>query len=96
MTSAVTSLGSKTGAITLGGDLSINSSNVLSSTDSKVTQTATTTDGAYEILFSETADNTTRTEGARKTSTLNYNPSTKALYTGGAINNLLFESVGPD
>ena len=57
-------------------------------TDSKVTQTATTTSSAYELLFSETADNTTRTEGARKTSTLTYNPSTKAMSTGGAVNGL--------
>ena len=57
-------------------------------TDNKVTQTATTTSAAYEILFSSTADNTTRTESARKTSTLTYNPSTKALSTGGAVNGL--------
>ena len=57
-------------------------------TDANVAQTATTTSAAYEILFSGTADNTTRTEGARKTSTLTYNPSTKALSTGGAVNGL--------
>ena len=50
-----------------------------SNTNNAVTQTATTTNSAYEVLFSETADNTTRTEGARKTSTLKYNPSTKTL-----------------
>lgn len=55
-------------------------------TDANVTQTATTTNATYELLFSSTADNTTRTEGTRKTSTLTYNPSTKALSTGGAIN----------
>ncbi len=55
-------------------------------TDENVIQTATTTDSTYEILFSGTADNTTRTEGAHKTSTLTYNPSTKALSTGGTIN----------
>lgn len=55
-------------------------------TDTKVTQTATTTNAAYELLFSNTADNTTRTEAARKTSTLTYNPSTKALSTGGTVN----------
>ena len=51
-----------------------------------VTQTATTTDADYEVLFSYTADNTTRTEGARKTDSLLYNPSTK-LFTvnNGAI-----------
>ena len=57
-------------------------------TDANVTQTATTTSAAYEILFSATADNTTRTEGARKTSTFTYNPSTKALSTGGTVNGL--------
>lgn len=61
---------------------------ITSFTDTKVTQTATTTSAAYEILFSYTADNTSRTEGARKTSTLTYNPSTKALSTGGAVNGL--------
>ena len=54
----------------------------------KVTQTATTGSAAYEILFSGTADNTTRAEEARKTSTLTYNPSTKALSTGGIVNGL--------
>ena len=57
-----------------------------------VTQTATTTSAAYEVLFSATADNTTRTEGARKTSTLTYNPSTKELSTGGAVNGLTLSS----
>ena len=50
-------------------------------TDAKVTQTATTTDADYEILFSSTADNTTRTEGARKNSNLTFNPSTGVLTT---------------
>ena len=52
-------------------------------TDAKVKQTATdSTDANYELLFSATADNTTRTEGARKSSYLHYNPKTKIL-TGG-------------
>lgn len=51
----------------------------LSKTDSKVTQTATTTDADYEVLFSATADNTTRTETARKNSNLKFNPSTGML-----------------
>lgn len=55
-------------------------------TDTKVTQTATTTNATYELLFSNTANNNTLTEGARKTSTLTYNPSTKALVTGGTVN----------
>lgn len=53
-------------------------------TDSKVTQTATTTNANYEVLFSATADDTTRTEGARKTSTLRFNPSTGSLMEGNA------------
>ena len=56
--------------------------------NNNVTQTATTTSASYELLFSGTADNTTREEGARKTSTLTYNPSTKALSTGGTVNGL--------
>ena len=48
-------------------------------TDTKVTQTATSTSADYEILFSETADNTTHTEGARKNSNLKFNPSTGNL-----------------
>ena len=55
-------------------------------TDTKVTQTPTTTNATYELLFSNTANNNTLTEGARKTSTLTYNPSTKALVTGGTVN----------
>jgi hypothetical protein len=54
----------------------------LSKTDSKVTQTATTTDANYEVLFSATADNTTRTETARKNSNLKFNPSTGMLSAG--------------
>ena len=52
-------------------------------TDKKVTQTATTTDANYEILFSSTADNTTRTEGARKSNNLLFNPSTGVLQISG-------------
>ena len=44
-----------------------------------VTQTATTDNANYEVLFSVTADNTTRTEGARKNSNLTFNPSTGNL-----------------
>ena len=48
-------------------------------TDEKVTQTATSTNANYEVLFSETADNTTRTEGTRKYSNFKFNPSTGNL-----------------
>ena len=50
-------------------------------TDTLVTQTATTTDANYEVLFSATADNTTRTETARKNSNLKFNPSSGRLDT---------------
>ena len=50
-----------------------------SNTDVFVTQTATTTDGEYEVLFSGTADNTTRTESSRKGEGLKFNPSTNNL-----------------
>lgn len=53
-----------------------------------VTQTATTTNATYEVLFSVSADNETKTEGARKTNTLTYNPSTKAFTTGGTVDGL--------
>jgi hypothetical protein len=49
--------------------------------NTKVTQTATTTSANYEVLFSTTADNTTRTEGAGKNSNLTFNPSTGTLAT---------------
>ena len=52
---------------------------VFTDTNDAVTQTATSTDADYEILFSGTADNTTRTEGTRKDSRLQYNPSTKQI-----------------
>ena len=48
----------------------------------KVTQTATTGNESYEILFSSTADNTTRTEGTRKSSGLTFNPSSNELFIG--------------
>lgn len=48
-------------------------------TNNAVTQTATTTSADYEVLFSNTADNTTRTEGARKNSNLKFNPNTGNL-----------------
>ena len=46
-----------------------------------VKQTATdSTNDVYELLFSGTADNTTRTEEVRKTTNLLYNPSAKKIY----------------
>ena len=56
-------------------------------TTNKVVQTVTTGNADYEVLFSNTADNTTRTEGARKNSNLKFNPSTGNLQTT-KINNV--------
>lgn len=70
-----------------------------SNSDVNVTQTATTTDAAYEVLFSNTADNTTRTETARKNSNLKFNPSTGSLYAtiiyaGGAESQSAYPAGG--
>lgn len=50
-----------------------------SDTNDKVTQTAANTNLNYEVLFSGTNDNTTRTEGAKKNSNLTFNPFTGLL-----------------
>ena len=52
-----------------------------SNTDTKVTQTAdNSSSGAdFEVLFSATGDNTTRTEGSRKSNKLTFQPSTGTL-----------------
>lgn len=44
--------------------------------DKKVTQTAITTNANYELLFSGTADNTSRTETVNKCNKFLFNPST--------------------
>lgn len=54
--------------------------NTDTNTNNAVTQTDTeSTNADYRILFSSTADDTTRTEGARKDGDLTYNPSTGTL-----------------
>ena len=51
-----------------------------SSSDTKVTQTITSTDSTYPLLFSATSDKTTTSEDtARFSSNLKYNPSTDTL-----------------
>lgn len=69
-------------ALTAGGDSFIFTLPADSNTDTNVTQTATTTSASYEVLFSATADNTTRTEAARKSANLLFNPSTGDLTFG--------------
>ena len=61
----------------------INELNSGSSSDTMVTQTVSdTSDYVYELLFSESADNTTHTEGARKSQYFTFNPNDKALTVG--------------
>ena len=50
-------------------------------TDTKVVQTNSTGNSDYRVLLGNTADDTTRTEGARKSSYLKFNPSAKRLTT---------------
>ena len=54
----------------------------------KVSQVNTTTSDVYRLLFSETADDETRTEGARKSAQLTFNPSTGVLSTSVLVGNL--------
>lgn len=57
-------------------------------TDTKVTQTATDhTSGDFEVLLSGTADNTTRTEGTKKTSFAKINPASRAVTFGSRPTN---------
>ena len=49
-------------------------------TDTKATQTNTTGSANYRLLMSQTADDTTRTEGALKSANFYANPSTGAFY----------------
>lgn len=58
-------------------------------TDANVTQTiSSTTDAAYRVLLSGTADDTTRTEGVRKDKDFTYNPSTNTLTVGTVVGSL--------
>ena len=54
----------------------------------KVKQVNTTTSDVYRLLFSETATDETKTEGARKSAKLTFNPSTGVLQTTALIGNL--------
>ena len=55
--------------------------NTDTNTNNACTQTITDSGNAdYRVLFSVTADSTTRTEGARKSGNLLYNPTNKTLY----------------
>ena len=54
--------------------------------NNKVAQINTTTNDVYRLLFSETADDTDRTEKSRKSANLTFNPSTGVLNLTGTIN----------
>ena len=56
-------------------------------TNNAVTQTATTTNSSYRVLLSGTADDTTRTEGAHKSTGLQFNASTRNLYVSSGTTN---------
>lgn len=55
---------------------------VIPDNDFNVAQTATSTDSNYEVLFSNSANNTTETAGARKDIGFLFNPSRDALTVG--------------
>lgn len=63
------------------GTTSISWQDLNTNTDTKVTQTAdnSSTGTGFELLFSATADNTTRTEASRKSNKLTFQPSTGTL-----------------
>ena len=79
-------------AITAGGTSYVFTTPSDTNTDTKVSQTVTTTSANYEVLFSETADNTTRTEGARKNNNLLFNPNTNSLTVGNAGAHLTYNA----
>lgn len=57
--------------------------------DTKVTQTITTTNSTYPLLFSATANkSTSSTDAARFSSNLKYNPSTDTLTVGNISSNI--------
>lgn len=62
----------------------------------KVTQTGTDNNADYPVVLAGTADNVSRTEGVRKSSSLTYNPSSKALTVNDGtvqVNSVVANSV---
>ena len=74
LTPANLGISATTSSVTVG-------STTFNNTDTKVTQTNTDTssNAQYRLLMSSTADDTTRTEGARKSTYAWFNPSTQTL-----------------
>lgn len=56
-----------------------------SNTDTKVTQTNTTTSADYRVLLSGNANDTTETTTGRKSANLKFNPSSGGLYSFGFL-----------
>lgn len=67
--------------LTAGGTTVLFKTPADNNSDTKVTQTADNTSAGtgFEVLFSATGDNTTRTEGSRKSNKLTFQPSTGTL-----------------
>lgn len=85
---AVTSVVGQTGAVTAAQIGTALDSEGYDLTDENVKQTATSDSSAFRVLLSGSANNTTLTEGVKKSGNLTYNPSTKALLTGGTVDGL--------
>ena len=71
-------------------------------TDDKVKQTPVSNSSNYEVLFSGTADNVERTEGAKKSNLLRFNPNVGTLWATNVsasklayVNNTCFKSSNP-
>lgn len=71
--------GGKPSACTYSLSKSVPSNAVFTDTNNAVTQNNTSANANYRVLFSLTADDTTRTEGARKNGGLLYNPYTGSM-----------------
>lgn len=90
-TAPVTSVNGDTGAVTITvptktSDLTNDSGFITGYTDNKVLQSAViTTNGAYPLILGYSTATTAVTNSVNKSSTLTYNPSTKALVTGGTV-----------
>ena len=54
-------------------------------TDTKVTQTETSTNASYEVIFAGSTGSSDKTEGVGKDAGMTYNPSTNALTVTGPI-----------
>jgi hypothetical protein len=63
--------------------------------DTKVSQTNTTTDTSYRVLLSHSANDTTETDTVNKSSSLTYNPSNGMLTVGDGIYSINYTDNQP-